>query len=183
MNMKISAMEDPSVRRLYISIAIISAIFISVTSLYGLIEAVRGYLTDSIITVGENLVDIEWPLPYFAKPVTYLSFSLVAFWYSITHIYHKKFVEISQLKRSFLIFFSLIVAFGSGYEVLYNFTVWGALMSAEAFSGILNPDFLNIAYPNPKTPWNLVFATKLFIALFVISLHSLYILKTNEPKK
>ena len=89
----------------------------------------------------------------------------------------------SQLKRSFLIFFSLIVAFGSGYEVLYNFTVWGALMSAEAFSGILNPDFLNIAYPNPKTPWNLVFATKLFIALFVISLHSLYILKTNEPKK
>ena len=70
-----------------------------------------------------------------------------------------------------------------GYEVLYNFTVWGALMSAEAISGYINPDFLNIAYPNPNTPWNLVFATKIFLAIFTSSLYSFYFLATNQSQK
>jgi hypothetical protein len=39
---------------------------------------------------------------------------------------------------------------------------------------------LNIPYPNPKTPWSLVFATKMFLAAFVISAHAVYLISKSE---
>jgi hypothetical protein len=37
-------------------------------------------------------------------------------------------------------------------------------------------DSINIPYPNPQTPWNLVFATKMSLAAFLISSHAFYII-------
>jgi hypothetical protein len=37
-------------------------------------------------------------------------------------------------------------------------------------------DTINIAYPNPQTPWNLVFATKMSLAALLISAHGFYII-------
>jgi hypothetical protein len=52
-------------------------------------------------------------------------------------------------------------------------------MTAEAMRDI---DVLNIPYPNPDTPWNLVFATKMFLAAFVISAHAFYVLSRPDNK-
>jgi hypothetical protein len=37
-------------------------------------------------------------------------------------------------------------------------------------------DAINVPYPNPTTPWNLVFATKMSLAAFLISTHGFYIM-------
>ena len=58
------------------------------------------------------------------------------------------------------------------YEVLYNFTVLNAKIAAGIIEGIVpDIDHLSIAYPDPNRPWNLVFATKMFLAAFIISAH------------
>jgi hypothetical protein len=55
-------------------------------------------------------------------------------------------------------------------------------MTADAISGIIRIDVLNIPYPNPTTPWSLVFATKMFLSAFVISSHAFYILSRPDSK-
>jgi hypothetical protein len=42
--------------------------------------------------------------------------------------------------------------------------------------GIIKLDAINVPYPNPTTPWNLVFATKMSLAAFLISTHGFYIM-------
>ena len=37
-----------------------------------------------------------------------------------------------------------------------------------------------VPYPNPKTPWNLVFATKMTLAAFLISAHGFYIISRSN---
>ena len=77
---------------------------------------------------------------------------------------------------------ALAIAVVTFYEVIYNFVVWDALMTADAISGIIRIDVLNIPYPNPTTPWSLVFATKMFLSAFVISSHAFYLMSRPDSK-
>jgi len=68
------------------------------------------------------------------------------------------------------------------YEVLYNFTVLNAQIAAGVINGIVpDIDRLSVAYPDPDRPWNLVFATKVFLAAFIISTHAFYL--SIKPRK
>jgi len=68
------------------------------------------------------------------------------------------------------------------YEVLYNFTVLNAQISAGIVDGVVpDIDSLTIAYPDPNRPWNLIFATKIFLAAFIISSHAFYL--STKPRK
>ncbi|MBT7780711.1 MAG: hypothetical protein HN756_02510, partial [Nitrosopumilus sp.] len=70
----------------------------------------------------------------------------------------------------------------SFYEVLYNFTVLNAQITAGIIDGIVpDIDKLSVAYPDPDRPWNLVFATKIFLAGFIISAHAFYL--SVKPRK
>jgi hypothetical protein len=70
----------------------------------------------------------------------------------------------------------------SFYEVLYNFTVLNAQITAGIIDGIVpDIDMLSVAYPDPDRPWNLVFATKIFLAGFIISAHAFYL--SVKPRK
>jgi len=40
---------------------------------------------------------------------------------------------------------------------------------------------LSIAYPDPDRPWNLIFATKVWLAAFIISAHAFYL--STKPRK
>ena len=46
---------------------------------------------------------------------------------------------------------------------------------------MLEFDEKNVPYPNPETPWNLVFATKMSLAAFLISAHGFYTM--SKPDK
>jgi hypothetical protein len=82
------------------------------------------------------------------------------------------------LLQLMLLGFSIIAL----YEVLYNFTVLNAQITAGIIDGVVpDIDRLSIAYPDPDRPWNLIFATKIFLAGFIISTHAFYL--SIKPRK
>lgn len=160
---------------------ICAAVMLSIT-VYALAESIREYLSSGSVVIGEVLVNTEVPFKGLAKLVTYLMISSVVGWYCVTKIGREKTRNISAGKRAILKLISLAIAVICLYELIYNFVVWNALMTADAISGIIRIDVLNIPYPNPKTPWSLVFATKMFLAAFVISAHAFYLMSRDERR-
>lgn len=153
------------------SLLVITAVFV-----YGIIEA----LWNPGLAVGAVLVNVYWPFPpYFAQPVTYFSVACVALFYSGLRLSAKTIKSWPTGLLSVLQLLGFIVAFSSAYEVLYNFMLWGASYSVSCASAIAshtacNPDTILSTYP---VPWNLVFATRSYSALFVISGYSVYFLR------
>ena len=165
---------DKATRGIFRVIAWLSLFTIIFVTLYGVSESLYG----SKQPVGEVLVDVYWPFPpYFAQPVTYFSVASVALFYSGLRLGEETLKKAPLWVSSFLQMFGFIVAFSSAYEVLYNFMLWGATYSivcAGLSSAICDPNTLFSNYP---APWNLVFATRAFSALFVISGYSVYFLR------
>ncbi|MFN4336916.1 MAG: hypothetical protein ACK4FV_04975 [Candidatus Nitrosocaldus sp.] len=158
-----------------------AAVMLSIT-VFALAESLREYLASGSVVIGEVLVNTEVPFKGFAKLVTYLMISSIVGWYCVTKIGREKTRNISAKNRAILKLIALSIAVVSLYELIYNFVVWNALMTADAISGIIRIDVLNIPYPNPKTPWSLVFATKMFLAAFVISAHAFYLMARDERR-
>jgi hypothetical protein len=102
-------------------------------------------------------------------------------WYCVVKIGGDAVSKIPNWLKSVLQLFVLVVAIVALYEFVYNFIVWNSLITADAIQGILDFDDLNVGYPNPKTPWNLVFATKMSLSAFLISAHGFYTM--SKPKK
>lgn len=149
-----------------------SFITMIVLVVYGLLEAIR----TPNLAIGAQWVDIYWPFPpYFAQPVTYFSVACVALFYSGLRLWEVRIAKWPGALISFLQLVGFIVAFSSAYEVLYNFNFWSATYTVAALRlHTSTPDLLNSSYP---VPWNFVFATRMFAALFVISGYSVYFLR------
>lgn len=135
----------------------------AVLVVYGLLEAIR----TPNLPVGAQWVDVYWPFPpYFAQPVTYFSASCIALFYSGLGLSEVRIAKWPAGLISFLQLVGFIVAFSSAYEVLYNFNFWSAAYAVATLRlHATVPDLLNSNYP---VPWNFVFATRVFAALFVI---------------
>ena len=58
--------------------------------------------------------------------------------------------------------------------------VWSSLITVDAMQGVMKLDTINVPYPNPKVPWNLVFATKMSLAAFLISAHAFYMMARKK---
>lgn len=169
--------DEERIRLLYKVIAGASAVTITVVCLY----ALTTYLEFGSEAVGDVLVKFEFPPPdlfplFYVKPVTWLSVSVVAFWFSLLQLLRPRAAKISPFRRTVLQFIAFLVVSVTIYEVLFNFSLWSALMASNDLRGSLNPDVLINPYPNPEIPWNLVFATKIYTAALVMSLYSLYYL-------
>ena len=69
------------------------------------------------------------------------------------------------------------------YEVLWSFTVLNAEITAQMVLDGTTPDIdrLAVDYPDPDRPWNLIFATKIWLVGFIISAHAFYLSK--KPRK
>jgi hypothetical protein len=50
----------------------------------------------------------------------------------------------------------------------------------EVVRGEFQSESVSIAYPNPGTPWNLMFATKMTSAAFLISAHAIYLITKTK---
>jgi hypothetical protein len=163
-------------RRMYSLVAYVSLITIVVVTIYGLVESLYGTKQP----VGQVLVDVYWPFPpYFAQPVTYFSVASVALFYSGLRLWEDRVSKWPAWILMLLQIFGFVVAFSSAYEVMFNFMLWGASYTVNCANAIANhtacnPDTLTSLYP---TPWSLVFATRAFSALFVISGYSVYFLR------
>jgi len=163
---------------MYRLVAWVSGITALAVVVYGIVLAV--VTTGSVGAFGSTLVNVEFPLPEFAKPISYFSIASVAFFYSELKLWEEMIVRWPAQVRSFLRLFGFVVAFASAYEVLYNFMLWGAFFTIQVLQGNVN---VNLANCCPPVPWNLVFATKAFSSLFVISGYSVYFLRSLDADR
>lgn len=132
--------------------------------------------------MGEVLVTTEFPFAHFAKLTTWLFFSCIIGWYCVSRIGWKKAVGLHSWRMSLLQLMLLGFAIINLYEVLYNFTILNAQVSAGIIAGqVPDIDRLTIAYPDHTRPWNLIFATKIFLVGFLISAHAFYL--STRPRK
>ena len=132
--------------------------------------------------MGEVLVETEVPFENFAKLTTWLFFSTIIGWYCVTRIGWKRTTNLRSWRMALLQLMLVGFAIICLYEVLYNFTVLNAQITAGIINGeVPDIDSLTIAYPDPNRPWNLIFATKMFLVGFIISSHAFYL--STRPRK
>ncbi|MHB8566603.1 MAG: hypothetical protein ACYC7D_07810 [Nitrososphaerales archaeon] len=163
-------------------IVLISASVILLLSSYGVAAAFTGHIN----IVGETLVDVEIPSPQIspltAKPVSILMVAALGLAFSGYELAKPKFLKLSGTQMSLLKMIAFVAIALSAYEVLYNFAIWTASIASNSLLGVLNPDILINQFPNPKTPWNLVFATKLTTTTLAISVYTFYVLRQAEKQ-
>jgi hypothetical protein len=148
-----------------------SAITILTTLLYGTLSSALG--TGGVVGFGPSLVNASFPSPYFAEPVSYLAVACVTLFYTGLRLWQNKVAQWSHLKLATLQLLALVLAFVSAYEVLFNFMAWGSYFTVQLMHGSI----ANVLTSQVSTPWNLVFATKMFAALFLISGYTVYFLR------
>ena len=163
-------------RRFYLVIFYICAIIMTVITFYSIYISLNEYLNTGNVIVGEVLVNTEFPVKGLAKLVTYLMIVSVVGRYSVTKLGGDKVKDIPKSMKSILQLVVLVILIVSIYEFFYNFIIWNALITADLIQGELKLDALYMPYPNPHTPWNLVFATKMSLAALIISSHGFYII-------
>jgi hypothetical protein len=166
--------DDSRTRNFFLIVFFASSVGMIIITSYGLYVSAEEYSKTGRIVIGEVLVNTAFPFYGFAKLVTYLMILSVVSWYCVTKIGGEKVVNISNSTKSILQLIAIAIAVIALYEFIYNFIIWSSLITDNALKGIDNIDQLNIAYPNPETPWNLVFATKMNLAAFLVSAHAFY---------
>lgn len=173
--------DETTTKKIILGIFYFCAAAMAIITFYAIYVSTLEYLVTGKVVIGEVLVNTEFPVPGFAKLVTYLMIVSVLGWYCVTRLGGEKVRNIPKTIKSILQLIVLSLAVLALYEFIYNFIVWNSLITADAIKGIIRLDDINVAYPNPKTPWNLVFATKMSLAAFLISAHGFYIM--SKPKK
>ena len=182
-------MQNPSLRKdelrarkIYLYTFYFCAAAMLIIFIYALVLSIAEYLSTGKIVIGEILVDTEFPMTGLAKLVTYLMIVTVVGWYCVTKIGG---AQAKKLPKSLKALFQLIVlaiAITALYEFIYNFVVWNSFITVDMTNGLLRLDDINVPYPNPETPWNLVFATKMSLAAFLISAHGFYVISRSEKE-
>jgi hypothetical protein len=175
-------LEELGSRKVFI-IAFYTSTFImlSICS-FALYESAGEYLKTGTIVIGDVLVKTEFPIKGSPSLVTYLMITSIYSWFCVTRLAGEKVSAISGPVRSLCQLFALAIAMIALYEFVYNFVLWNSLFIDEVVRGEFQSEGISIAYPNPGTPWNLMFATKMTLAAFLISAHAFYLItKTKKP--
>ncbi len=176
--------NEEKVRSLYRVIGYVSLIIFIITGMYGLVaSAIQG-----IDVVGLTYVTTEFPPPeislpgLYAKPITWLFVSGLLLFYSTMQLNKKLIMSFS---KTFLNITKLVAFVGLGialYETYFNFAIWTGFIAADAILGKLNPDLIINPFPNPETPWSVVFATKIFVLITIIAAYYLFYLSKLESE-
>lgn len=157
-----------------------TGIIVSLTS-YALVASVLGHVD----VVGATLVNVQIPANgvVSVKPVSVLMAAALGLTYSGLELARPSMLKFSHSTFSYIKLFVFVGTALVAYEVFYNFAIWIAQLSTASLAGLLNPDVMVNSFPNPLTPWNLVFATKLTTTLLAAGLYSFYYFRTLEKEK
>lgn len=173
-------MLTKTIEKIHNFLKIISLIFLvsGLILLFGGVIIYPFIVDGSVIPVGKYMVMTEIhiiPHIIYLKPIT-LTVILLFLGYAAGIEYVDSIGGIKSAKTSSIIFIiSSLFTFISFYELLFNFMLWGALISSISLDGTVqgNIDILINTFPNPYQSWNLVFATKMFTLLFFVSILTL----------
>ncbi len=169
-------------RAAYEVICITCTAVIFLISSYGIVASIFGHID----VVGATLVNVDLSpiaFPVTIQPVAVLMAAALGLTFSGLDLAKPKFLKGSNTTYSFIKLVAFVGTALAAYEVMYNFAIWTAEISTNSLLGLLNPDFLTNQFPNPKTPWNLVFATELSTTLLAIGLYVFYYIRQIEQDK
>jgi hypothetical protein len=175
--------DELRTRRIFLGVFYFCAFVMAAITFYAIYVSLNEYLQSGKVIIGEVLVETEFPVKGLAKLVTYLMIVSVMGWYCVVRLGGENVKSIPKWLKSILQLIVLAIAIVALYEFVYNFIIWNSLITADAINGVINFDDKNVPYPNPKTPWNLVFATKMSLAAFLISAHGFYTMSKPEKKQ
>ena len=180
--MKVHLQENELGYKIFLYVFYACAFIMASIAFFGIYSMYQEWSTKGTYVMGEVLVKTEFPTPHFAKLMTWLFFSSLIGWYCVSRIGWKKAVKISAWKLTLVQLMVLGFAVICFYETIYNFILLGSQITAGTVDGkVPDIDSLTVAYPDPNRPWNLIFATKIFLAAFIISAHAFYL--STRPRK
>lgn len=171
--------EEQRTRTVFIIAFYVSAIVMLSICFYALHISAGEYLTNNRLVIGEILVRTEFPIQGSPKLVTYLMIASVVSWFCVTKLAGKRVNVIPESLKSLCQLFILAIAVITLYEFVYNSVLWNSFLTNEVISGEFRLEGISVPYPNPETPWNLIFATKMTLAAFLISAHAFYIISKS----
>ncbi|NOJ29774.1 MAG: hypothetical protein DA328_06365 [Nitrososphaeraceae archaeon] len=172
--------DERRTRRIYLYIFYLCSVMMAIITFYALFVSIDEYIKTGKVVIGEILVETEFPMKGLAKLVTYLMIVTVVSWYCVTKLGGDKVKNIPDSMKAVLQLIVLGIGVIALYEFIYNFIIWNSLITADVINGIFRLDDINIAYPNPKIPWNLVFATKMSLSALLISAHGFYTISKHK---
>jgi len=170
--------------KVFLYIFYVSAFIMCSIAVYGGYMMYIDWLEDGSYVMGEVLNTTVIPFENFARLSTWLFFSTIISWYCVSRIGWKRTAgnKIPGIRMPLLQLMLLGFAIICLYEVLWNFTVLNGKIAAGVIEGAVpDIDRLTVAYPDPDRPWNLIFATKIFLSGFLISAHAFYL--STRPRK
>ena len=179
----ISETSDLRTRQVFVIIFYFSAIVMLSICIFGLYVSVGEYLKTGRVVIGEALANTELPIPGHTNLVTCLMLTSLLSWFCVTKLAGDKMNGIPLLGKVILQLVMLAVAVIAIYEFLYNLLLWNSFSAVSLVKDIYKLDNLSVAYPDPITPWNLVFAIQMTLAGFLISAHGFYIISRNITHK
>ena len=173
-----------SAYKVFLYIFYVCAFVMASSMIYGVYVTMIEWTENGTYVMGEAIHNTTIPFENFARLSTWIFFSTIIGWYCVSRIGWRKTAGNKipgarmALLQLMLLGFSIITL----YEVIYNFVALNAQITAGVVDGMVpDIDRLSIAYPDPNRPWNLVFATKMFLASFIISTHAFYL--STKPRK
>jgi len=117
-------------------------------------------------------------LPFQFKPIT--GFTALAFlWFASAFQSLKPQLEsISESKKDALILVAFLFCLVTGYEFIWNFTIWAAKLAYIGLaSSVPFNELVDVAtWESFYYPVNLVFATKMFGCVFFMAVYTIYCL-------
>ena len=159
--------------------------FIMLSSLvYGAYVTTIEWMENGTYVMGEAIHNTTIPFENFARVSTWIFFSSIIGWYCCSRIGWKRTAgqKIIGARMALLQLMLLGFVVITGFEVIYNVSIFIGQVSSETVNGVLpDIDRLVIAYPDPDRPWNTIFAIKMFLASFIISAHAFYL--STKPRK
>lgn len=176
--------ESDAAYKVFLYIFYVCAFIMAASLVFGVYVTMIEWIEKGTYVMGEAIHNTVIPFENFARVSTWIFFSTIIGWYCVSRIGWKRTAgdKIVGTRMALLQLMLLGFAIITLYEVLYNFTVLNAMISAGIIAGqVPDIDKLSIAYPDPDRPWNLVFATKVFLASFIISAHAFYL--STRPRK
>ncbi len=176
--------ESDRAYKVYLYIFYACAVIMTSITAFGVYATLDEWEKNGTYVMGEVLNNTVIPFENFARLSTWLFFSVIIGWYCVSRIGWKKTAgsKIIGWRMSLLQLMLLGFAIITLYEVFWNFSVLTSLMTAEIVNGNFpDIDRLSVGYPDADRPWNLIFATKIFLAAFIISAHAFYL--STRPRK
>ena len=175
--------SDPGYK-VYLYIFYVCGFIMASSLVFGVYVTTIEWMENGTYVMGEAIHNTVIPFENFARVSTWIFFSTIIGWYCVSRIGWRRTAgnKIVGWRMALLQLMLLGFAIITFYEVLYNFTVLNAQIAAGIIDGqVPDIDKLYVAYPDPERPWNLVFATKIFLSAFIISAHAFYL--STKPRK